>query len=74
MDVSHRDERCHLVRANADARALAVIPFAIFIAKRYGSRIASHTPLRWLADEIAGRSLAEALDLLDAIRRFKVQV
>ena len=50
---------------------LAVIPLAIFIAKRYGSRIASHTPLRWLADEIAGRSLAEALDRLDAIRRFK---
>ncbi len=50
---------------------LAVIPLAIFIAKRYGSRIASHTPLRWLADEIAGRSLAAGLGRLDAIRRFE---
>ncbi len=50
---------------------LAVIPLAILIAKRYRSRIASHTLLRLLADEIAGRSLAEALDRLDAIRRFE---
>jgi hypothetical protein len=50
---------------------LAVIPLAIFMAKRYGARIASSTPMRTLADGIAGRSLAAALDYLDAIRRFE---
>jgi hypothetical protein len=50
---------------------LAVIPLAIFMAKRYGARIASFTPVRRLADGIAGRSLAAALDYLDAIRRFE---
>ncbi|HLY01502.1 MAG TPA: hypothetical protein VKR56_03295 [Candidatus Cybelea sp.] len=49
---------------------LAVIPLAIAVAKRYGSRLARATPMRFLADEIAGRSLAAALDDLAAIRRF----
>jgi hypothetical protein len=50
---------------------LAVIPLAIFIAKRYGARLARYTPMRALADTIAGRSLAAALVSLDAIRRFE---
>jgi hypothetical protein len=49
---------------------LAVIPVAIFLAKRYGDRLAAYSPLRALADTIAGRDLAEALDSLGAIRRF----
>lgn len=50
---------------------LAMIPLAIFIANQCGSRIASHTVTRSLADAIAGRSLAAALDRLDSVRRFE---
>ncbi len=50
---------------------VAVIPLAIFVAKRYGSRLASFTPMRALADAIAGRSLTAALDHLAALRRFE---
>jgi hypothetical protein len=50
---------------------LAVIPLAIFIAKRYGARIASTTSLRRLADAIAGNSLTQARESLDAIHRFE---
>lgn len=50
---------------------VAVIPLAVFVAKRYGSRLASLTPMRALADAIAGRSLAAALDHLAALRRFE---
>jgi hypothetical protein len=49
---------------------LAVIPLAIAIAKAYGSKLERATPMRFLADEIAGRSLTAALDDLAAIRRF----
>ncbi len=49
---------------------LAVIPLAIAIAKTYGSKLERATPMRLVADEIAGRSLAAALDDLAAIRRF----
>lgn len=50
---------------------LAVIPIAIALANRYGARIVQHTAMRALADAIAGRSLATALDSLDSIRRFE---
>lgn len=50
---------------------VAVIPLAIFIAKRHGSRLAGFTPMRAVADAIAGRSLAAALDQLAALRRFE---
>ena len=50
---------------------LAVIPLAVFAAKRYGSRLREVSALGALADAIAGRSLAAALDSLDAIRRFE---
>jgi hypothetical protein len=49
---------------------LVVIPVAIAIAKTYGSKLARATPMRLVADEVAGRSLAAALDDLAAIRRF----
>ncbi|MGB8909433.1 MAG: hypothetical protein WCC84_11860 [Candidatus Cybelea sp.] len=49
----------------------ALIPSAIFLARRYGSRLAAYTSMRRLADEIAGRSLSSALESLDALRRFE---
>lgn len=49
---------------------LAVIPIAVFIARRFGSRLERWKPMRVLADEIAGRSLIAALDDLAAVRRF----
>jgi hypothetical protein len=52
---------------------LAVIPSAIFLARRYGSLLAVYTPMRRLADEIAGRSLSRAFDSLDALRRFEAE-
>ncbi|HEX3671066.1 MAG TPA: hypothetical protein VHT92_05110 [Candidatus Cybelea sp.] len=50
---------------------LAVIPVAIFLARRYGSRLAASKPMRALADSIAGHSLKSAMDSLDSIRRFE---
>jgi len=50
---------------------LAVIALAIFIARRYGPRLSRATAIRRLADAIAGNSLTEARDSLDAIRRFE---
>ena len=52
---------------------LAVIPLAVLAARRYGPRLQRFTPLRDLADGIAGRGLADALHSLDAIRRFEEQ-
>lgn len=49
---------------------LAVIPIAVVIARAFGPRLERATPIRFLANEIAGRSLAAALDDLAAIRRF----
>jgi hypothetical protein len=49
---------------------LVVIPIAVVIARAFGPRLERATPIRFLADEIAGRSLAAALDDLAAIRRF----
>ncbi len=50
---------------------LAVIPIAVLAARRYGPRLARSTPMRALADAIAGYSLTRALNLLDALRRFE---
>jgi hypothetical protein len=50
---------------------LAVIPVAIFLARRFGDRLERTGFMRGLADAIAGRSLAAALDSLDSIRRFE---
>ncbi len=53
---------------------LAVIPLAVAISRRYGSKLARIAPLRGLTDDIAGRSLVAAQDHLDAIRRFEEAV
>lgn len=50
---------------------LAVIPLAMFLARRYGPRLAASTAMRRLADAIAGNTLIEALASLDSIRRFE---
>ncbi len=50
---------------------VAVIPIAIFVARRYGHRLAPMTTMRRIADAIAGRTLAVALASLDAIQRFE---
>lgn len=50
---------------------LAVIALAIFLARRYGPRLERSTAMRRLADAIAGRTLSEARNSLDAIRRFE---
>lgn len=49
---------------------LAVIPAGILGARRFGPRLARYSVMRSLADEVAGRSLARALDDLAAIRLF----
>ncbi|MBV8345618.1 MAG: hypothetical protein JO190_11615 [Candidatus Eremiobacteraeota bacterium] len=53
------------------AFGLAIIPVAIFIARRYGDRLRRTGLMRGLTDAIAGRSLAAALESLDAIQRFE---
>ncbi len=50
---------------------IAVIPAAVFVARRYRRWFESSKQMRPLADAIAGRSLTTALDSLDAIRRFE---
>ena len=53
------------------AFGLAVIPLAIFVARRYATRIENFALLRHLADDIAGRSLTAATRQLEEIRRFE---
>lgn len=50
---------------------LAVIPIAVFAARRFGPRLARSAPMRAAADAIAGHSLTRALNSLDALRRFE---
>jgi hypothetical protein len=50
---------------------LAVIPIAIFLARHYGPRLKDSIAMRRIADAIAGRNLAKALDALDSIKRFE---
>jgi hypothetical protein len=50
---------------------LAVIALAIFLARRYGPRLKGSTAMHRLADAIAGQTLSEALNSLDAIRHFE---
>jgi hypothetical protein len=49
---------------------LAVIPVAVWLAKRYGRRLQQSSALRAVADEIAGRSLTTALRDLQTLREF----
>lgn len=50
---------------------LAVIPLAVFLARRYGPQLERSTAIRRLADAIAGQSLSDARASLDSIRRFE---
>lgn len=49
----------------------AVIPLAIYVARRFDARFRESSTLRYIADTIAGRGLAAALTSLDEIRRFE---
>lgn len=49
----------------------AVIPLAIYVARRFDARFAESSALRYIADTIAGRALAAAVASLDEIRRFE---
>jgi hypothetical protein len=50
---------------------LAILALGAAIAKRHGPHLAEGTSIREAADIIAGRSLSEALNALDSIRRFE---
>lgn len=50
---------------------LAVIPLAIWGARRWGERLSRFRPMRAIADSLAGRDLAAARAALDRLRRFE---
>ncbi len=50
---------------------LAMIPLVIWIARRFATRFEGSRILKHLADDIAGRSLGRAMDLLDEITQFE---
>jgi len=50
---------------------VAFILVAIAVARRFGHRFARSPRMRALADAIAGRSLAKAIESLDSIARFE---
>ena len=52
------------------AFGLAVIPLAVWVARRYGARLGASPWMRELADTIAGRTLAEACEALAVIEGF----
>lgn len=49
---------------------LALAVALVWIARRWGERLATWSPLRWLADEIAGRRLTAANAQLEELARF----
>lgn len=56
------------------AFGLAFIPFAIWMARRYGGRLSKSSIVRHIADSIAGRDIAVARDVLEKLRRFGTDV
>lgn len=50
---------------------LAIIPLALWLAQRYGTRLQRSSVLRTLADDLTGRSLIAALQSLDTLARFE---
>ncbi|HUL95613.1 MAG TPA: hypothetical protein VLT89_06355 [Usitatibacter sp.] len=52
------------------ALGVAAIPVAIWVARRYGERLAKTSAIRHIADSIAGRDIAVARDALEKLRRF----
>jgi hypothetical protein len=52
------------------AAGLAFIPFATWLARRYGGSLSKTAAIRHIADSIAGRDIAEARAYLEKLRRF----
>ncbi|HEX4780729.1 MAG TPA: hypothetical protein VH301_08255 [Usitatibacter sp.] len=53
------------------AFGVAVIPLAVWLARRYGERLARSSAARHFADSIAGRDIAAAREHLEKLRRFE---
>ncbi len=53
------------------AFGLAVIPMAIWLARRYGDRLSKVKAIGYLADSIAGRDIAAVRLFLEKLRRFE---
>ncbi|HEY2628680.1 MAG TPA: hypothetical protein VGI57_06100 [Usitatibacter sp.] len=52
------------------AFGVAVIPLAIWVARRYGNRLSKVKAIRYIADSIAGRDIAAAREYLQKLHRF----
>lgn len=50
---------------------IAIIPLAIWVARRYGGRLSKTSALRHIADSIAGRDIAAAREAIAKLRRFE---
>jgi len=53
---------------------VAAIPILLWLARRYGERLAGRPLLKRLADDVAGRNLTAALDHLAALAAFEAEV
>lgn len=53
---------------------VAAIPLLLWLARRYGERLAGRPLLKRLADDVAGRNLTAALDHLAALAAFEAEV
>jgi serine/threonine-protein kinase len=74
LDVDlYRDFGIAWVAANL-AFGAAFIPLAVWIARRCGGWLDASPALRRLVDDVAGRSLVRAKDLVDEIARFEEEV
>jgi len=52
------------------ALGIAIIPFAIWLSRRYGEQLSRSSVVRTIADSIAGRDIAAAQEVLEKLRRF----
>lgn len=52
------------------AFGVAVIPVAVWVARRYGERLSRTSAIRHIADSIAGRDIAAAREYLAKLRKF----
>jgi hypothetical protein len=55
------------------AFGLALALIVVWISKRFGSRLSASPLLKGLLDDIAGRSLTDALQSLDALAQFETE-
>jgi hypothetical protein len=53
------------------AFGVAVIPLALWLARRYGERLSRVSVMRHIADSIAGRDIIAAREYLEKLRRFE---